>query len=251
MLIEDSLNRNSVELMLANAHVAYIADIADVHIGNVLHNKKKLQNTISKILEIPNFYVLIGGDSTDNSSTQSASSVFDEYAHGFDQIQECVKALEPLKHRILGVRSGNHGYQRARKYNALAPEQIVAQFLGVPFLQGCVTIFLGVGKYLYTISSWHNSKPPSKMEWLHTDVTFYEHLHKNDIQRSIVLEPNKYVRKWVSREHYDIQSGSFLAYGGYAAEKGYRPMPMGCPVVRFDGANRRIIPYYDVSQIQS
>lgn len=249
MLAEDTLNANSVEVKILDK-VAYFSDISDMHIGNMLSNKKKLKETIGKIKEIPNFYVMIGGDSTDNSSTQSASSVFDEYCHGTQQVQECVDLLSPIKDRILCMRTGNHGYMRAMKYNRLVPEEIIAQFIGVPCLQGCATAFMGVGEYLYIISSWHNSKKPDKMEWLHSDVTFYEHLHKNDIQRQLVMEPNKYIRKWVSREHYDIQSGSFLGYGGYATEKGYRPVPQGCPVIRLDGVHRGIQAFYDISQIQ-
>ncbi len=248
MIAEITMNRNSVEVE-ADGKYAYFADISDIHLGDKFHDGKRLRKFIDTVRSIPNFYVLIGGDSTNNASTQSKSSVFDEAAHGSEQIIQCVELLKPIKHRIVGIRSGNHGYNRAMKYNRLIPEEIIAQFLGVPFLQGCASVFFKVGDYVYTIATWHNQKNPNKMEWLHTDVTFYEHLHKNDIQRQLVMEPNKYVHKWIAKEHWDIQSGAFLGWGGYAAEKGYRPIPEGCPVIRLCGTKREITPYYDISQI--
>lgn len=250
MIAEDVLNSNSVSVE-AEGKYAFFADVSDIHMGDKYHDEKRFKDFIKLADEIPNLYVIIGGDSTNNASTQSKSSVFEEAEHGSEQIQRCVEMLKPIRNRIVGIRSGNHGLNRAMKYNRLIPEEIIAQFLGVPFLQGCATVFLKIGDYMYTIGTWHNSKNPNKMEWLHTDVTFYEHLHKNDIQRQLIMEPNKFTRKWIAKEHWDIQSGSFLGWGGYAAEKGYRPVPDGCPVIRLCGTKREIIPYYDIWQIIS
>lgn len=249
-LTEQTFNDNSVYHKV-DSDCAYFADIADMHIGNMLSNKKRINEIIDIVSSIDNFYVMIGGDSTDNSSTSSASSIFEERSHGGDQILECRDLLEPIKDRILCVRSGNHGYSRSMKFNKLIPEQVLAEFLGVPFLTGCATVFMGVGQFLYVISSWHNSKSPKNMEWLHTDVTFYEHLHKHGFTPEIVMEPNKYTRKWVAKEHYDIQSGSFMNWGGYAAEKGYRPTPMKLPVIKLDGTNRVVTPFYDISIVKN
>lgn len=248
-LAEDTLNNNLV-IHRVNASHAYFSDIADMHIGNMLSNKEKLQKVINKISSTPNFYVMIGGDSQDNSSTKSQSSVFSEDIHGGDQVLACKELLLPIKDRILCVRSGNHGKGRAMKHNNLIPEQILAEFLGVPYLEGCASVFLNVNKNLYVIASWHNSKKPDKMEWLQSDVTFYEHLHKTDIQRSVVAVPNRYNKIWTLKEHYDIQAGSFLSWGGYAAEKGYRPLPTGCPVIKLSGTDtRKITAFYDISEL--
>ena len=47
-------------------------------------------------------------------------------------------------------------------------------------------------------------------------------------------------------EHYDVQTGSFLGWGGYSADKGYRPNDSGTSVVEFSGErNKKSIRVHD------
>ena len=237
-IAEQSLNVNKLDVRVESER-AYIADISDIHVGNIYHNREAFEKFISQVKTIDNLYLIIGGDSTDNATTSSASSVFEQAEHGGDQVLTAYRLLEPIKDRILFCRSGNHGYERALKHNRLIPEQMLAELLGVPFYHGMASVFFNVNKNLYVIGTWHNSKKPDKMEWLHTDITFYEHLHKTTYERTIVAEPNRIAKAWSLIEHLDVQTGSFLGWGGYSADKGYRPNDCGTSIVELSGERNK------------
>lgn len=237
-IAEQSLNVNKIDVRVESER-AYIADISDIHVGNIYHNRETFEKFISQVKTIDNLYLIIGGDSTDNATTSSASSVFEQAEHGGDQVLTAYRLLEPIKDRILFCRSGNHGYERALKHNRLIPEQMLAELLGVPFFHGMASVFFNVNKNLYVIGTWHNSKKPDKMEWLHTDITFYEHLHKTTYERTMVAEPNRIAKAWSLIEHLDVQTGSFLGWGGYSADKGYRPNDCGTSIVELSGERNK------------
>lgn len=237
-IAEQSLNVNKIDVRVESER-AYIADISDIHVGNIYHNREAFEKFISQVKTIDNLYLIIGGDSTDNATTSSASSVFEQAEHGGDQVLTAYRLLEPIKDRILFCRSGNHGYERALKHNRLIPEQMLAELLGVPFYHGMASVFFNVNKNLYVIGTWHNSKKPDKMEWLHTDITFYEHLHKTTYERTVVAEPNRIAKAWSLIEHLDVQTGSFLGWGGYSADKGYRPNDCGTSIVELSGERNK------------
>ena len=237
-IAEHSLNTNKLD-MRVDADRAYIADVSDIHVGNIYHNRQKFEDFLSKVQSIDNLYLIIGGDSTDNATTNSASSVFEQSEHGGDQVLTAYHLLKPIKDRILFCRSGNHGYERALKHNKLIPEQMLAELLGVPFYHGMASVFFNVNKNLYVIGTWHNAKKPTAMEWLHTDITFYEHLHKTNWEKTHVATPNRIAKAWSMTEHYDIQSGSFLGWGGYSADKGYCPLDCGTSIVELSGERKK------------
>ena len=237
-IAEQSLNVNKIDVRVESER-AYIADISDIHVGNIYHNREAFEKFISQVKTIDNLYLIIGGDSTDNATTSSASSVFEQAEHSGDQVLTAYRLLEPIKDRILFCRSGNHGYERALKHNCLIPEQMLAELLGVPFYHGMASVFFNVNKNLYVIGTWHNSKKPEKMEWLHTDITFYEHLHKTTYERTMVAEPNRIAKAWSLIEHLDVQTGSFLGWGGYSADKGYRPNDCGTSIVELSGERNK------------
>lgn len=210
------------------------------------HNRKAFKEFIDNVQKIDNLRLIIGGDSTESASLHSASSVYEESSHGSDQLLEIRKLLLPIRDKILFVRSGNHGYERALKNGKLIPEQILAELLDVPFFHGCGTVFFNVRKNCYVIGTWHNAKKPQNMEWLHADICFYEHLHKNNYERLVVAKPNRFSKSWVVEESFHIQSGSFLGWGGYSADKGYRPTAAGTSIVELSGKkNYRKINVYD------
>lgn len=237
-IAEHSLNANKLD-MRVDADRAYIADVSDIHVGNIYYNRQKFEEFLLKVQSIDNLYLIIGGDSTDNATTNSASSVFEQSEHGGDQVLTAYHLLQPIKDRILFCRSGNHGYERALKHNKLIPEQMLAELLGVPFYHGMASVFFNVNKNLYVIGTWHNAKKPTAMEWLHTDITFYEHLHKTNWEKTHVATPNRIAKAWSMTEHYDIQSGSFLGWGGYSADKGYRPLDCGTSIVELSGERNK------------
>lgn len=233
---EDALNEVTL-VKRVDADEVYVMDLADIHCGAKGCLIDKLKDIVLKILSIPHLYVIVGGDSTESSTTTSASSVFDEVVHGADQIIMLRDILKPLADadRILFVRSGNHGLQRAKKHNNTPPEQILAALLGVPFFRGAGIVILNCRKNQYVIGSWHTRRKPDKFEWLQTNVNFMEHLHKADQETVLYAVPNRINKKWMVRPTINVNVSSFLGWAGYAMDAGYRPLPNLCPVAVFSG----------------
>jgi len=71
-IAEQSFNLNKLDVRVETDR-AFIADVSDIHVGNIYHNRTKFEDFISKVKSIDNLYLVIGGDSTDNATTSSAS----------------------------------------------------------------------------------------------------------------------------------------------------------------------------------
>lgn len=233
-LVEEELNSCTMDLRV-DADYAYVTDLADVHVGALTHHDKLFKKTIELIARVPNFYAIIGGDGTESCGMHTKGSVFDERSHGYDQVKELRNKLRPIRDKILFVRSGNHGADRAMKNNKMAPEEILADLLDVPYFRGFGAAIVNARKNTYVIGTQHNAKKPQHFGWLHCDAIFYEHLHKQGFERVPVATVNRFTKKWMVRDTLQIQAGSFLSWGGYAKDKGYAPQYTGAPVLELCG----------------
>ncbi len=233
-LVEDELNKCTMDLRV-DADYVYLANLADVHVGAAHHHTKKFVDTVNTILKVPNFFVIIGGDSTESSGMHTKSSVFEENKHGYDQVKEIRDKLRPIKDRILFVRSGNHGHERAMRNNKMAPEEVLADLLDVPYFKGFGAAIVNARKNSYVVTTQHNSKKPDKFQHFHSDINFFEHKHLQGFEREMTATVNRFAKKWTIRDVLNVQSGSFLSWGGYAMDKGYKPLATGCPVVEMSG----------------
>ena len=219
---------------------AYFVDLADLHEAARHQNSAALRKMISTIAQTDNMFVVIGGDSTENATlAKGSSSPYEEKHHGYDQVRSLKEKLEPIKDKILLVRSGNHGAGRAKKLDNMVPEEVLADLLGVKYCAGFAAVIINVNKNMYTIALQHNNKLPQHFEWLHSDITFFEHRHANGYKRSLIAGVNGFTKTWTVREHLDIQAGSFLSWGGYAKEAGYKPLHTGCPIVELSGETNK------------
>ena len=234
-IVEKKLNACTTDIRI-DADYAYVADLADVHVGAKTHHARKFNETISLIQRVPNFYVIIGGDCTESAGIHTVSSVFEEHSHGYDQVKEIRNKLKPIKDRILFVRSGNHGHQRAMRNNKMAPEEILADLLDVPYFTGFGSAIINVRKNTYVTAAWHSNKKPDKFGWMQgVDIMFHEHRHLQSFEREPIATVNRFTKKWMVREMLHVQAGSFLAWGGYAADAAFRPQFTGCPIVELCG----------------
>ena len=232
--IAKQFNDNTIFKRIDSDYV-YILNIADAHVGSIYHNREQLEKTVEVVKHTPNLFVIIGGDITEHATIGGASSVFEESTHGIDQIYIARDILLPIKDRILYIRSGNHGLSRALKYSKIPPEQVLASLLEVPYFTGVTTAVINARKNCYVISSFHNNKKPNSLEWLGADIIYIEHQHQQNYERRLTMFMNRYTKKWSVRPVYFIFAGSFLSYGGYGAERGYRAVDNGCPVVELCG----------------
>lgn len=234
-LVEDQLNANTMDIRI-DADYAYLADLADVHVGAINHHSRKFTETVNLVQAVPNFYVIIGGDCTESAGIHTKSSVFEEKSHGYDQVKELRNKLRPIRDRILFVRSGNHGHDRAMRNNKMAPEEILADLLDVPYFRGVGSAIVNVRKNTYVTCAWHTNKRPDKFGWMQgVDIMFHEHQHLQGYDREPIATVNRFTKKWMVREMLHVQAGSFLSWGGYASSAGYKPQFTGTPVIELCG----------------
>ena len=59
-IAEQSLNVNKIDVRVESER-AYIADISDIHVGNIYHNREAFEKFISQVKTIDNLYLIIGG----------------------------------------------------------------------------------------------------------------------------------------------------------------------------------------------
>ncbi len=85
-----------------------IYPLADVHIGDPLHDKKRAKQFINEVLEKENRYVIVNGDIINNAVKHGVSDVYAEELTPNQQIEETVNLLNPIKDRILVITEGNH-----------------------------------------------------------------------------------------------------------------------------------------------
>ena len=107
-----------------------IYPLADVHIGDSLHDRKRLKQFINEVLEKENRYVIVNGDIINNAVKHGVSDVYAEELTPNQQIEETVNLLNPIKDRILVITEGNHE-NRTYKQDGILIMYQVAQRLGI------------------------------------------------------------------------------------------------------------------------
>lgn len=55
-IAEHSLNTNKLDIRV-DADRAYIADVSDIYVGNIYHNRQKFEDFLSKVQSIDNLYM--------------------------------------------------------------------------------------------------------------------------------------------------------------------------------------------------
>ena len=82
-------------------------------------------------------------------------------------------------------------------------------------------------------------------DYFNADVTWMEHFHKPSAKPKIVVEHNKYAKKPMVKECWDIYNGSFQLNPNYAKQAGFRPYLPGFFITEMGGEHRSITPFLD------
>lgn len=85
-----------------------IYPIADVHLGAAEHMRKEWEEFCDKVIDEENSYIVLGGDLINNSTRSSVSNIFEETMRPREQKRVMCEMLEPIKDKILCMVSGNH-----------------------------------------------------------------------------------------------------------------------------------------------
>ncbi len=230
----------------------------ELHIGAEEFDMVRFLEWREWILNTPNARVLLLGDILEFATRNSVSDVYSQTIPPEAQMLEAVSLLAPLRQQIWGLVEGNHEGRAAREVG-LHPGRWLAMALQVPYFpgrQGTIKVRFGRGAngkpVAYLIAFAHGSSyartPGGRLAaaWrlpaivANADVYICGHSHGHvvDMGTRFVVDPhNNCVRE---EKFYVVLAGSFLNYGGYAREKGWAPLGVGCPRIRLDGRKKDV-----------
>ena len=227
-----------------------IIPVSDVHLGASEHYEEEWKSFVKKIEDSPNTYVMLLGDLINNSIRTSVANPFDEVMRPREQKRMMVEQLKPIKDRILCSVSGNHERRTMKdsdidiSYDIMAKldlehlyrENMAFVKIGigkrtsedkpnVTFMFGCTH---GSGGGIYTGAAVNrNERFGHVVEGL--DCLVVGHTHKGTVSRPSKVVINSNAEKITMKSFTVISAESWLAYGGYAAQKMLLPSESGNP----------------------
>lgn len=220
-----------------------IYPISDLHLGALEHMEREWIDFCTHELTKDNTYVVLGGDLLQNSTRSSVSNVFDQIMRPREQKKLMVKMLEPIRDHLLCAVTGNHERRSGREVDDDLTYDIMCK-LDLEHLYreniAFVTVRLGLderkssnSKYRpsYTIVVTHGTgggiytgAAINRNERFGYTIDGMDCLIVGHTHKPFVSQPNKIVidrcNDLVTFKPFKVVSStSWLAYGGYAAQK--------------------------------
>ena len=235
-----------------------IYPLADVHLGDPLLDRKRLNQFMKEVQAEPNRYVIVNGDILNWASRNSVSDIYSEEISPNEQIDLAVDLLEPIREKILVIVDGNHE-QRAYKSEGISPMYQVAKRLDIfdVYSPGAYLLFISFGKsqgrdcrkMIYTLYGRHRTsggkRPGGKANALEdmsmiidADVYLVSHSHLPLGMKKSFFRCDYRNRKVTQVDKLFVNSNAFLKYGGYAENYGYHPTSTQYPKIILDGVKR-------------
>lgn len=233
--------------------------ITDAHCGSPQFNEKLFVNTINKIKNNDNYYVILLGDLIDNTIKQSKGNSYLSTESPQDSMKRMVKYLEPIKDRILVCHPGNHeersekevgvdlSYWLCKALGIIDEEKGIDRYSAEPF---CLFIKMGASRkrknthHTFTIFGAHGASTGTShgsavnklvsMSNLipNADIYIMGHTHKPIITWDKKFLMNKASCQHVEHESLLINGSSFLDFeGGYGEKKLYKPTSQKMPLI--------------------
>lgn len=227
--------------------------LSDWHIGSEYCDRKLLQSFVDTIQHTKNAYCVILGDVMDNALKGSKSNVYTATMNPDRQISEGANILYPIRDKILAITEGNHEV-RSVKEVGLLPMNYLSAKVGVNvdkvYSIGAFILFLTYENMMnsgrsttFTLYCKHgnggggtvggkaNSMAKMQMQIV-ADVYLSGHTHVE-----LGFAPQIYIadatrKTLMCQKQLNVNTGSFLNWGGYAAEGNYAPSVTGTPKVR-------------------
>lgn len=228
-----------------------LAVVTDWHEGSLQFKRSAAERWIRTIAD-NGWYWLGLGDLTDNVIKSSPGTPYEATSSPYDQIMSIVQMLEPIADRCLGMVGGNHG-RRTSKEADLDIDQVIAEFLSVPYSPHALFLSILVDRYSRWKICAHHTKGGGttmggkanalhKMINLINDADLYIGGHSHcDIAFSDKY--NAFARHkapyWNTHTRHFSGCGSMTDWGGYA-EKGMYPPAGLTQVVHFLGIRSHV-----------
>jgi hypothetical protein len=119
--------------------------ITDLQFGHIAFREDKFAHYRDWILEVPNRFIMLGGDLIDAATPISVGS---PYENKFEPSKQCYAIkdlLMPLQGRILGSVGGNHERRTIKTFGDTG--KLIASFLDIPYSSGLQYIHVKFGQH--------------------------------------------------------------------------------------------------------
>lgn len=103
---------------------------ADLHLGSKKCDYMAIQKRVGRVKNNDNVYAIILGDVLNNSTKTSVGDVYEEELTPMQQVKKSIMLFEPIKHKIIGICSGNHE-RRSYKTEGIDLLYFLASELGI------------------------------------------------------------------------------------------------------------------------
>lgn len=248
-----------------NFEEVQILPLADLHIGDLNANSKKINEWIDYILKTPNCFTILNGDLMNTAIRSSVGNgVYTDQLNPMEQLQQCVKLFGEIAEagKILAIIQGNHENRIARQ-DSIDITELMARQLGVAeyYSPTSAVVFIRLGQMDskhhnrpvgYSIYCVHGSGSGGRKEGgklnrladlaniVDADCYLMSHTHlpaifRNTFYRTFI--PKQSVEKV---EHLFVNTSSSLDYGGYGEFFSYKPNSLEMPLIILNGRYRKI-----------
>ena len=246
-ILSDNLIKNTFSLRVQKDKI-FVVTLSDLHVG--IGSKEYIQDIVNFILSVPDMFVILGGDSINNTTKYSKGNVLEEYATGQEQINLLVEYIKPLveNKRIIAICGGGNHEKRSYEDCYISVPEMIATLLGIPnlYVSDIAIGYINVNKMCYMYGVIHkHKKTQNYYEHMNMDILIMEHTHELNYKEKLVLEHNKIAKRTSVKTVYEINNGSALALPSYAKFNGYRPLPIGCYIAELSGLSRDITIWKD------
>lgn len=213
-----------------------IYNLTDVHVGHKHFDEARFIADIERIRLDPNGYAVLGGDIFEWAHKNSVGDPWEQVISPMEQVAKSARLLMPIRHKILGYRSGNHDKGRGKLVGADLAE-VLATILQVPYFKVETFIQLVVKNQLFTVVLDHGHSGGSLQSILRDaekfkeSTCFFAHAHMSGHVHNAQVIPRmvrnlEIGRGLIMQRTYTVIGGSYLNYTGtYAEEAKYSPTP--------------------------
>jgi len=117
--------------------------ISDVHYGNPLFSMSHFARTLDFIVRNENVYTFLNGDLLETATKSSKGNVYRQVMPPRQQRDEIIDLLKPIKHKIIGMTTGNHEMRLADADADFSED--ISKALEVPYRPEGMTLKISFG----------------------------------------------------------------------------------------------------------